>query len=87
MEANVSVSVETGCFAVAKGLTKVVVTGYQAAKDGWQPGQDFPVLYKSAMEELPAVLASAKLVAGEIVEKPVRCGLSVVLGVVEGLGL
>jgi len=65
---TVSVEVEKSGYEVMVGLAKIVAAVKQSLADGFQPGQDLPVLIMAAVADLPAVLGAAVGVPGDLAE-------------------
>ncbi len=52
-------------YELGVGLDKMVGAVQHALKDGWQPGQDIPVLLTSAMTDLVPAIQGAEKIAEE----------------------
>lgn len=59
---TVEIEVSKEAYELMEGLKGVIRSTKEALKDGWQPGQDIPVIFSSALTNLiPAVKGADKI--------------------------
>lgn len=59
---EVTQKVTKEAYELGEGCKKTVLAIYKALKDGWQPGQDMPIVFQTIMADLvPAVQGIEKL--------------------------
>lgn len=76
---EVTAEVSKEGYELGQGLVKFSDAIVKALKDGWQPGQDLPIVMLSALHDLVPALEGAQLIAKELGEDTA--------GLVRGLGI
>ena len=66
---TVEVQVSKEAHELGEGLQKFVSSTRQALADGWQPGQDLPVVLASALEHLIPAIQGAEKIGAEAANK------------------
>lgn len=66
---KVEVEVSKEAHELGEGIQKFVKAARQALADGWQPGQDLPVILSSALSDLAPALQGAEKIAAEQADK------------------
>jgi len=62
MTIDVNLKVSKEAYELGMGIAKTITAIQSALKDGWQPGQDLPVLMQALMADLvPAIQGIEKL--------------------------
>jgi hypothetical protein len=62
---NVTVSVPKGTMEMCDSIANVAIVTKNALKDGFQAGQDLPVIVTSAIAVLPGIMSGAKVLGEE----------------------
>lgn len=62
---KVEVEVPKESYELANGLAKILKAAKDAAADGWQSGQDLPVVLLEAFKELPGMISGFSDVGAE----------------------
>lgn len=62
---EVPVSVSKEAHDIGSGLFKIQKAAKEALSDGWQPGQDLPIILTTAMSEMLEMLSGIDKVPGE----------------------
>lgn len=68
-EIEVTVKLPKETYELALGLVDLALASLQVVKDGFQPGQDIPVIITHAIAKLPPAMEGLSQVPGEWKEK------------------
>lgn len=68
---QVQVEIEDSGYELQAALAKLVKASKEALKDGFQPGQDLPLIMVEAVRDFPAIVAQLPALKGDLQEDKV----------------
>lgn len=78
---TVTTALPAASYKVAQALTHLCMVGYEVTKDGFQAGQDLPVLWKEVSLQVLPVFPLVKALPVELQTAPVDAAYAVLAGV------
>lgn len=86
MKVNVQLQLSKEAYELSKGLADLVVAIKACVADGWQPGQDIPVIISEVIGKLVPALAGTEKLPEEFKVDPYASSLAIAIPLIEMIG-